>query len=103
MTGYPAGTDNAPITCRTEVYLTKGFPSFDCSGYVGGTSGSPWLLDTADGPQIVGVIGGLNQGGCVGDTCYSPPLTQVARQVYPLASDHAAGDVAPAPGGDGCS
>ncbi|HWD73732.1 MAG TPA: trypsin-like peptidase domain-containing protein [Solirubrobacteraceae bacterium] len=100
--GYPAGSDNAAISCRTSVYFTDAFPSFDCRGYVGGTSGGPWLVQSARGARIVGVIGGLNQGGCVDSTSYSSLLAQTARKVYAKASHHATPDVAPAPGGDGC-
>jgi V8-like Glu-specific endopeptidase len=100
--GYPVGTDNDAISCRTTVSFTGAFPSFNCSGYVDGTSGGPWLAHTAQGVRIVGVIGGMNQGGCVESTSYSSPLTQAARKVYTRASDHAAPDVAPTPGSDGC-
>jgi V8-like Glu-specific endopeptidase len=100
--GYPAGTDNDAISCRTTVSFTGAFPSFNCSGYVDGTSGGPWLVHTAHGTRIVGVIGGRNQGGCDDSTSYSSPLTQAARRVYTRASDHAAPDVAPTPGSDGC-
>ncbi len=100
--GDPAGTDNDPITCTTTTYMAHGFPSFDCRGYVSGTSGSPWLADAATDPTIVGVIGGLNQGGCVDYTSYSSPLDQTTRIAYARASDEVAGDVAPAPDGDGC-
>ena len=53
VTGYPAGTTNDPIACSTTTYLTRSFPSFDCGGYVSGTSGSPWLRVTASGTEIV--------------------------------------------------
>jgi V8-like Glu-specific endopeptidase len=101
--GYPAGTNNDAITCRTKVFFAGAFPSFNCSGFVDGTSGGPWLIHTAKGSRIVGVIGGMNQGGCVDSTSYSSPLTQAARTVYARASNHSAPDVAPTPGGDGCS
>jgi V8-like Glu-specific endopeptidase len=101
--GYPAGIDNDAITCRTTVSFTGAFPSFDCRGYVDGTSGGPWLIHTAHGARIVGVIGGMNQGGCIDSTSYSSPLTQSARKVYTRASDHSAPDVAPTPGSNGCS
>jgi len=100
--GYPAGSDNDAITCRTTVYLTGAFPSFNCSGFVNGTSGGPWLAQTTQGTRIVGVIGGMHQGGCVASTSYSPPLTQDVSTAEARASDHAAPDIAPAPGGDGC-
>jgi V8-like Glu-specific endopeptidase len=102
VTGYPAGSTNNPITCATKVYLTRTFPSFDCRGYVGGTSGSPWLLVTRNGTEIVGVIGGLNQGGCHDYTSYSSPLARGAHRAYRRASEGASADVTPQPGGDGC-
>jgi V8-like Glu-specific endopeptidase len=100
--GYPAGSANDAITCRTTVYFTGAFPSFNCSGYVSGTSGGPWLVHTTRGPRIVGVIGGMNQGGCVDSTSYSSLLTEGARTVDAQASDHAAPDIAPKPGSDDC-
>ncbi len=102
VTGYPAGTANDPITCSTTTYLTRAFPSFDCRGYVSGTSGSPWLRPTRSGTEIVGVIGGLDQGGCYDYTSYSSPLARDADDSYRRASRHAPADVAPQPGSDGC-
>lgn len=102
VTGYPAGGANSPITCAGRIYLTDEFPSFDCRGYVGGTSGSPWLRATRRGPEIVGIIGGLNQGGCHDYTSYSSPLVRDAQDAYRRASANAPADVAPRPGGDGC-
>lgn len=101
VVGYPAGSDNDAITCQTTVYFTGAFPSFDCRGYVGGTSGGPWLVHTAGGTLVVGVIGGMNQGGCVDSTSYSSPLTE-AGPVFVRASEHATPDVAPTRGSDGC-
>ncbi len=102
VTGYPAGGTNNPITCTATAYLTKEFPSIDCRGYVSGTSGTPWLHVTRHGTAIVGVIGGLNQGGCHDYTSYSSPLAADADDAFHRASDHAPADVAPQPGGDGC-
>jgi hypothetical protein len=85
------------------VYFTRGYPSFDCRGYVAGTSGGPWLAQSGNGTRVVGVIGGKNQGGCVDSSSYSSPLTQAARRAYVKASDHDPPDLAPSPGSDGCS
>jgi hypothetical protein len=101
VVGYPGGSTNDPITCRARVYVSDGFPAFDCHGYVGGTSGSPWVLQTARGPEVVGVIGGLEQGGCVEYTSYSPPLSR-SRATYRRAVSGGRGDTAPRLRGDGC-
>lgn len=102
ITGYPAGSANSPITCATKVYLTQGFPSFDCRGFVGGTSGAPWVRVTPHGKEIVGVIGGLDQGGCYDHTSYSSRLARHAHSTYRRAVEDGPADVAPQPGSDGC-
>jgi V8-like Glu-specific endopeptidase len=100
--GYPAGAANSAIRCATKVYLTKGVPAIDCRGFVSGTSGSPWLRATPHGAEIVGVIGGQNQGGCFDYTSYSSPLTRDADTAYSRAREEAPPDIDPPPGGDGC-
>ena len=102
VTGYPAGTTNDPITCNVKIYLTGTFPTFDCHGFVSGTSGAPWLRVTRRGTEIDGVIGGLNQGGCHEYTSYSSPLARDADGAYRRATQHAPSDVAPQRGSDGC-
>jgi V8-like Glu-specific endopeptidase len=102
VTGYPGGAQDDPVTCAARVYRTNGFPAFDCRGFVGGTSGSPWLRLTPHGAEIVGVIGGLHQGGCHDYTSYSSPLAAEAHAAYRRAADGAPADVAPQPDGDGC-
>ncbi len=95
---YNAGRDDRPITCRAPVYETDGYPSFDCGGYVGGSSGSPWL----DHGVVRGVIGGLHQGGCVDWTSYSSPFTLQVFVLYARAVVGGPGENVPVPGGDGC-
>lgn len=103
VVGYPAGTTNDPITCQARIYLTGTFPSINCSGFVSGTSGSPWVRSSAHGLEIVGVIGGLHQGGCIASTSYSSPLAHGAHHAYRRAVAHTVpADVAPRPGGGGC-
>ncbi|HLH65115.1 MAG TPA: trypsin-like peptidase domain-containing protein [Solirubrobacteraceae bacterium] len=101
VTGYPAGIDDDPISCTARIYMTDGFPTFECHGYVDGTSGSPWVLKTAHGPVVVGVIGGRHQGGCVEYRSYSPPLN-ASFEAYHRATSGATADTAPSPEGDGC-
>ena len=99
---YPGGTNNDPVTCTVPVYYDGFYPAFDCNPYVGGTSGAPFLLQTARGMTVVGVIGGLHQGGCTPATSYSPPLGRPALRAYLRAADRAPADTAPAAGSDGC-
>jgi V8-like Glu-specific endopeptidase len=97
VTGYPASAD-APITCTGRT--SQQSPSqlrFECDGFTGGTSGSPWV--TGVGPQtgtgtIVGVLGGYQEGGSTAAISYSPYLGAQVEQLY----HQAAGDEA-APAG----
>jgi hypothetical protein len=99
---YPAGINDRPITCTTRSYRFNGFPAFDCDGYVGGTSGSPWLVSTPMGPAVTAVIGGLHQGGCVSWTSYSSRLGIPAWIAYARAVSDATPDALPVAGSDGC-
>ncbi|MFN2559977.1 MAG: serine protease [Jatrophihabitans sp.] len=96
--GYVAGSGGRPITCTGPVYYTAGFPSFDCAGYAAGVSGGPWLT----GNHVVGVVGGLHQGGCTDSTSYSPAFGADVTALLARAESGAGGDVAPLPGSDGC-
>ena len=76
--GYPmakyAKSDH-PIYCRN--WTKKKFKytrEFDCAGYYGGTSGSPflWRMNYSTGiGKVVGVIGGYQRGGDVDYISYS--------------------------------
>jgi V8-like Glu-specific endopeptidase len=80
VTGYP-DTDDAPVTCRnwtSEHSMTQ--LRFECGGFYDGTSGSPWM--TADPRQIVGIIGGYQQGGATDDVSYSVYLGDDIQQLY---------------------
>jgi V8-like Glu-specific endopeptidase len=94
VTGYPNSAD-APITCTGRT--SQQSPSqlrFECDGFTGGTSGSPWITDVD--PQtgtgtIVGVIGGYQEGGSTAAISYSPYLGQQVEQLYhQAAADEAA-------------
>jgi hypothetical protein len=89
--GYPAGSGGRPITCANELYATQGYPSFDCSGYVGGVSGGPWV----QGSHVVGVTGGLEQGGCTDSTSYSAPFGAGTLALLRRAEAGGPGDLAP--------
>lgn len=99
---YNAGRDDDPIRCTTSAYRTAGYPSFNCHGYVGGSSGSPWLTRGSGRKTVRGVIGGLHQGGCFEYTSYSSPFTWAVYRLLARAARDESPDVVPVAGGDGC-
>jgi V8-like Glu-specific endopeptidase len=102
VVSYPYGIDDKPITCSVPTYALTGYPSFDCHGYVGGTSGSGWLARRGRSQVVVGLIGGLHQGGCVEYTSYSPRFDGDTFALYLRAARGGRPDVLPEPGSDGC-
>ena len=100
---YPYGIDDEPITCTNTIVYTSGYPTFNCHGYPGGTSGSPFLLTPRRGPNIVvGVIGGLHQGGCFEWNSFSSPFGLRTYVTYLRAVLGLRADNVPAAGSDGC-
>lgn len=88
VTGYPDSA-NAPITC---INWTSRFSStqlrFECAGYTGGTSGSPWVTKFSAASHtgtIVGVIGGYQQGGDTPSVSYSVHFGPAILQLYQQA------------------
>ncbi len=101
---YPAGLDDAPISCDAPTFDQDGYPGFRCGGYVGGTSGGPWL-STVPNPgvrTVVGVIGGLHQGGCTDSTSYSSSFHLDMIALLIRAFLDLPGDDLSAAGDDGC-
>ncbi len=88
VTGYPDSA-NAPITCLNWTSRQSATQlRFDCGGYTGGTSGSPWVtrFDTRSRTgTIVGVIGGYQQGGDTPAISYSAYLNSGIHQLYEQA------------------
>ena len=89
VTGYPDSED-APITC---VNWTSGKSRtqlrFECSGFTGGTSGSPWVTrfdSRSRTGTIVGVIGGYQQGGDTPSVSYSVRFGTAVRVLYDQAA-----------------
>jgi len=85
VTGYPASAD-APITCMN--WTTRQSAAqlrFQCGGFAGGTSGSPWVTHfdprTRTG-TIVGVIGGYQEGGDTAAVSYSSYLGSAVQHLY---------------------
>jgi len=95
--GYPSDSSVAR-SCANAMTVEDGYPRFDCGGFVGGTSGGPWLA----AGKVTGVIGGLNQGGCSADVSYSAPFTSGTLALFAQATSRAAPSTLPSPGGDGC-
>jgi V8-like Glu-specific endopeptidase len=97
VVGYP-DTSNLPITCtRTARAFTKNNMHqmvFDCDGYTIGTSGGPWLdnvsAKSGDG-NVIGVIGGYQQGGNTADVSYSAQFLANVADLYKTAVKTAAG------------
>jgi hypothetical protein len=100
---YAVGHDDDPVTCTAPVYHRGVYPAFDCNPYVDGTSGAPWLLRTDHGWDVVGVIGGLHQGGCYPWTSYSAPFGPATTRTYDGAVNGAETSVLPPPESDGCT
>jgi V8-like Glu-specific endopeptidase len=88
VTGYPSSA-NAPVTCKNWTSMQSQTQlRFECGGFFGGTSGSPWVANfdplTRTG-EIVGVIGGYQQGGDTDAISYSVYLNNAIRSLYEQA------------------
>ena len=92
VTAYPLGVGGVPIGCRavTET-VTAGFPSLQCPGLADGTSGAPWRTDST----VVGLIGGLDGGGCDENVSYSPPFHAPVANLLHRAEAGGPADTAP--------
>jgi len=89
VTGYPASQD-APVTCTGPTSeQSESQLRFECDGFTGGTSGSPWVtrfnLRTRTG-TIVGVLGGYEEGGSTAAISYSSYLGPEIEQLYHQAA-----------------
>lgn len=96
LTGYPVDRDT-PISCRhTADAQGPGQLRFPCPGFPNGTSGGPMLtdLDPATGTgSVIGVIGGLDEGGD-DFTSYSSRFGRDVAALYQRATT----EPAPTPG-----
>ncbi|MCW2685616.1 MAG: trypsin [Mycobacterium sp.] len=99
VTGYPLGAGGGPIGCQGRTGLTDGgYPSLACSGLVDGTSGAPWIT----GSSVVGLIGGLDGGGCEDAVSYSPPFDDQITRLLDRAEAGGPADAAPNTFQDNC-
>ncbi|WP_445280695.1 trypsin-like serine peptidase [Streptomyces sp. DSM 118148] len=79
VTGYPDSLET-PVSCTNRP--DRRGPAqqrIDCPDFPSGTSGSPWT--DADG-QVVGVLGGHEEGGDTADVSYSVVLRDAAAELY---------------------
>ncbi|MGD3109149.1 trypsin-like serine peptidase [Streptomyces sp. YGL11-2] len=88
LTGYP-GDNDTPLTCRhTADAQGPGQLRFPCPGFPTGTSGGPMLTDldpeTGTG-SLIGVIGGLDEGGDDA-TSYSSRFGDAVAALYHRAA-----------------
>ena len=98
-----SGTPRAAAVSRSSASTRPspghGYPAFRCGGFVGGTSGGPWLADyntqTGRG-DLYGVTGGRHQGGCVNWVSYSSSFNADTMAVYERAVAGQPPDVIPA-------
>ncbi|MFD5337138.1 trypsin-like serine peptidase [Streptomyces hawaiiensis] len=79
VTGYP-NTRETPVSCTARPAAhSRTRQRIACPGFSGGTSGSPWV--NGDG-QVVGVLGGHDQGGTSPGVSYSVVLGASAERLY---------------------
>ena len=99
VTGYKLGTDDAPLVCHAPTTLTGTYPTVACTGFRDGTSGGPWVTATS---TLVGVIGGLHEGGCTPLINYSAPFDASTLALLARAEAGGPADSPLPPLSDGC-
>ncbi|WP_171168834.1 serine protease [Streptomyces sp. I05A-00742] len=93
LIGYPGSSDAKypkPLDCRsstrrytsTDPKAPGDFLEIPCAGYVGGTSGGPFLVRGVRGYTLIGVIGGYHTGGDTPDISYSSYFTEDLLDLY---------------------
>ena len=100
---YDLGSEDQPVTCTARVFYDGVYPGFACGGYLSGTSGAPWLVGTRHGTEVVGVIGGLHQGGCTPSISYSAPFSTSTQRLAASANRGRAPRRVPNRPSDGCA
>ncbi|MCQ4080013.1 trypsin-like serine protease [Streptomyces sp. RB6PN25] len=89
LTGYPSN-GSEPISCHNVITRFGAHQlRIACTGFPGGTSGSPWLTGfdpvTRTG-TVIGVIGGYQAGGNTPDVSYSAVFGQDVHELYLAAT-----------------
>ncbi len=90
--GYPDATSR-PVTCTAPAryFYVRPYVQliFRCGGYTDGTSGGPFLthLSARTGTgDVLGVIGGYQEGGDYADISYSPRFLANVAALYKVAN-----------------
>ena len=89
VTGYP-DTTSSPVSCvnwTTRESATQ--LRFNCAGFTDGTSGGPFVTQSAPGSApglVVGVIGGYQEGGDTPAVSYTPYFGSGIHQLYQQAA-----------------
>ncbi|SED24234.1 Trypsin-like peptidase domain-containing protein [Streptomyces misionensis] len=79
VTGYPDSRE-VPIRCTNKPRRQSATQQrIYCPAFTGGTSGSPWINGDH---QVVGVLGGHEEGGSTDDVSYSVVLGAQAGELY---------------------
>lgn len=108
VVGYGTGSEDEALVCGGLAHDVGGgvadavepdYLEFDCGGFVGGTSGSPLIISPAKSgaATLIGLIGGLHQGGCTDAISYSPLLTADTAALLQRAGSSSVPDVFPSP------
>ncbi|MFG2138299.1 trypsin-like serine peptidase [Streptomyces sp. NPDC048650] len=93
LIGYPGNSDTThpqPLDCTsathrytsTDPAAPGDFLEIACAGYIGGTSGGPFLVRNLTGHALIGVIGGYHTGGDFPDVSYSSYFTLDTVALY---------------------
>ncbi|MET8543521.1 serine protease [Kitasatospora sp. NPDC004799] len=81
--GYPAGSETPLLCTNTTARQSDHQRVIHCPAYPAGTSGGPWI-DTATG-DVIGAIGGYQQGGDTDDVSYSAYFDHAIEDLYAQA------------------
>ncbi|MFG2906041.1 trypsin-like serine peptidase [Kitasatospora sp. NPDC048286] len=81
--GYPADSEEPVLCTNATAQQSASQRVVHCPAYPSGTSGGPWI-DTATG-DVVGAIGGYQQGGDTDDISYSAYFDHTIAELYAQA------------------
>ena len=89
VTGYPDGT-SSPVSCVNWTSKESATQlEFGCAGFTDGTSGGPFVTQPVAGSaggQVVGVIGGYEEGGDTPSVSYSAYFGSGIQKLYEQAA-----------------